>query len=318
MRIRDLNLCVLSLAALPHGVRIFRSVLRASRLGGPLPRPLPLPLRQLVEHRRQPGPGRPGQRVLHQLHRHDQIPAPGLRRRLGHLPRDLRDGHDRRPGNSGSGARRFDYWDESDNGTPGRPTGYPIPLEAKTQAKWIEGRISRKRRRGRRQAHADHRPRQRIPLRDVEHALCTSGSPTCAWEAGSGAVFSIDSNARRPDGWTSADAAGLAILPGLVRYEEVFGADPIRHASGSRFARRTAMFIGFHRAGSTSGALPMGARLRLKAAKDISGFTPYIQKIFQAMKTSASSSPTTAPTCTSRGRTTRAGTTTSSMRPSEA
>ena len=45
------------------------------------------------------------------------------------------------------------------------------------------------------------------------------------WEAGSGAVFPLDSNARRPEGWTSADAAGLEILPGLVRYDEVFGSD---------------------------------------------------------------------------------------------
>ena len=50
------------------------------------------------------------------------------------------------------------------------------------------------------------------------------------WEAGSGAVFPLDSNLRRPEGWTSADAAGLAILPGLVRYDEVFGPEPIRHA----------------------------------------------------------------------------------------
>ena len=50
------------------------------------------------------------------------------------------------------------------------------------------------------------------------------------WEAGSGAVFPLTSNLRRPDGWTSADAAGLAILPGLVRYDEAFGTDPIRHA----------------------------------------------------------------------------------------
>ena len=50
------------------------------------------------------------------------------------------------------------------------------------------------------------------------------------WEAGSGAFFDLDTNARRPEGWTSADAAGLAILPGLVRYDEAFGPDEIRHA----------------------------------------------------------------------------------------
>ena len=50
------------------------------------------------------------------------------------------------------------------------------------------------------------------------------------WRAGSGAFFDLNANGRRPDGWTSADAAGLAILPGLVRYDEVFGPGEIRHA----------------------------------------------------------------------------------------
>ena len=58
-----------------------------------------------------------------------------------------------------------------------------------------------------------------------------TGTPGCnRWEAGSGAVFPLTSNLRRPEGWTSADAAGLAILPGLVRYDEAFGTEPIRHA----------------------------------------------------------------------------------------
>jgi hypothetical protein len=106
------------------------------------------------------------------------------------------------------------------------------------------------------------------------------------WQAGSGAIFPLDSNARRPDGWTSADAAGLAILPGLIRYDEAFGSDPIRHAF--RVTVRSTngyVFPGSHNAGSTSGALPMGARLRLKAGKNISTFTPEVQRIFQAMKT---------------------------------
>ena len=50
------------------------------------------------------------------------------------------------------------------------------------------------------------------------------------WNAGSGAFFDLKINGRRPDGWTSADAAGLAILPGLVRYDEVYGAGEIEHA----------------------------------------------------------------------------------------
>jgi hypothetical protein len=106
------------------------------------------------------------------------------------------------------------------------------------------------------------------------------------WVAGSGAIFPLDSNARRPEGWTSADAAGLAILPGLLRYDEVYGSVPIRHAF--RFTVRSTngyVYPGSHNAGSRSGALPMGARLRLKASKDISGFAEPLRRIFQAMKT---------------------------------
>jgi hypothetical protein len=95
----------------------------------------------------------------------------------------------------------------------------------------------------------------------------------------------MNTNNRRPDGWTSADAAGLAILPGLVRYDEVYGPDEIQHAF--RFTVRATngyVYPASHRAGDTAGALPMGARLRLKAGKDISGFPAEMQKIFRAMK----------------------------------
>ena len=106
------------------------------------------------------------------------------------------------------------------------------------------------------------------------------------WEAGSGAVFDLSNNARRPEGWTSADAAGLAILPGLVRYDEAASGREIRHAFRVT-VRATNGYVwpASHRAGSTSGALPMGARLRLKASKDISGYPAYIQQIFRAMQT---------------------------------
>jgi len=82
-----------------------------------------------------------------------------------------------------------------------------------------------------------------------------------------------------------ADAAGLAILPGLVRYEEVFGPGEIGHAL--RVTVRAAngyVYPASHRAGSTTGALPMGARLRLKASRNLSTFTPEVQKIFRAMQ----------------------------------
>jgi hypothetical protein len=105
------------------------------------------------------------------------------------------------------------------------------------------------------------------------------------WTAGSGAFFDLNTNARRPEGWTSADAAGLAILPGLVRYDEVAGADEIRHALRVT-VRATNGYVwpASHRAGSNSQALPMGARLRLKASKDLSAYHPALQKIFRAMQ----------------------------------
>jgi hypothetical protein len=108
------------------------------------------------------------------------------------------------------------------------------------------------------------------------------------WTADSGAIFQLDANGRRPDGWTSADAAGLAILPGLVRYDEVFGPDPIRHAFRVTVqSTKGYVFPASHDASNSSNAnaLPMGARLRLKASKDISAFPAPIKKIAQAMQT---------------------------------
>jgi hypothetical protein len=106
------------------------------------------------------------------------------------------------------------------------------------------------------------------------------------WEAGSGAIFQLDANGRRPEGWTSADAAGLAILPGLVRYDEVFGSGPIRHAFRVTVLQSNGhVYPASHSAGSTLGALPMGARLRLKASTNISSFSAPLQTIAQALKT---------------------------------
>lgn len=170
--------------------------------------------------------------------------------------------------------------DESDAGAPGRPPGYPIPVAARTQPKWIEG--------GNPGGCADNDCHMLLVDRDhrILFELYQAHWNADHWEAGSGAIFPLDSNARRPEGWTSADAAGLAILPGLIRYEEVSSPDPIRHAF--RFTVRDSnghVFPASHDAGSNPAAPPMGARLRLKAAKDISGFDPSVQKIFQAMKT---------------------------------
>jgi hypothetical protein len=176
----------------------------------------------------------------------------------------------------------FDYADESDPGAPGRPAGYPIPEEAKTQQKWIEGGLAGS------DPNADGDRHMLIVDRDNRilfelYALRWTGS---RWEAGSGAIFPLDSNTRRPEGWTSADAAGLAILPGLVRYDEAYGSEPVRHAFRVTLrATNGYVFPASHNAGNTSGALPMGARLRLKASKDISSFPEPVQRIFTAMKT---------------------------------
>jgi hypothetical protein len=100
-------------------------------------------------------------------------------------------------------------------------------------------------------------------------------------------VFDLSSNELRPDTWTSADAAGLPILPGLVRYDEV-AAGEIRHAI--RFTapvtRNRHVWPARHDASSNTSTSvpPMGQRFRLKASFDISGFSPAMQVILTAMK----------------------------------
>ena len=108
-----------------------------------------------------------------------------------------------------------------------------------------------------------------------------------SWRAGSGATWDLDSNALRPLGWTSADAAGLPILPGLARYDEVESGE-VDHAL--RFTvsrtRRAYVYPARHFASDlTSRKLPaMGQRLRLKKSFDISGFDPQPQVILRALK----------------------------------
>jgi len=110
-----------------------------------------------------------------------------------------------------------------------------------------------------------------------------------AWHAGSGAVFDLNSNALRPAGWTSADAAGLPILPGLVRYDEVAEQKEIRHALRftAQRTRRAYVYPARHFASRlTDPSLPpMGLRVRLKASFDTSAFTPRAQVILKALKT---------------------------------
>jgi len=99
-----------------------------------------------------------------------------------------------------------------------------------------------------------------------------------SWNCDSGAVFDLNSNALRPAGWTSADAAGLPIFPGLVRYDEVFEQQEIRHAIRftASITRRAYVAPARHWASSNTSVdrPPMGMRVRLKASVDISGYSP--------------------------------------------
>jgi hypothetical protein len=106
-----------------------------------------------------------------------------------------------------------------------------------------------------------------------------------SWSAGSGAIFDLRSNALRPDGWTSADAAGLPIFPGLVRYAEV-QTGSIDHAI--RFTAPDTcghIYPARHQtADPCSNLPPMGLRVRLKASVDISGFGPNVRIVLTALK----------------------------------
>jgi len=116
----------------------------------------------------------------------------------------------------------FDYWDESDGVDMATGQGipfYPIPSQAATQQHWVEGGAA---------GNVDQRTQGDRHLFVID---CTNrylyelynvyfNSSQAKWYAGSGAFFDLNANNRRPDGWTSADAAGLAIFPGLVRYDE--------------------------------------------------------------------------------------------------
>src|SRR5204862_8368267 len=103
------------------------------------------------------------------------------------------------------------YASESDKGAPGLPTGYPIPEEAKTLPNYIENAVPGGNTSGDR--HMLLVDRDRWILYELYGTHWTGSR----WEAMCGAIFDLKSNYRRPEGWTSADAAGLALFPGLVR-----------------------------------------------------------------------------------------------------
>ena len=160
------------------------------------------------------------------------------------------------------------YGDESD------PGPYPVPPDAPT-----EGGPN-----GTGDRHVIVIDRDNWKLYELYRAF-PSGA---GWSAESGAVFDLNSNALRPAGWTSADAAGLPIFPGLVRFDEVFGRKEITHAlrfTASR-TRRAYVLPARHFASSNTdpNLPPMGMRVRLKASVNISGYSPAMQVVLRALK----------------------------------
>jgi hypothetical protein len=122
---------------------------------------------------------------------------------------------------------------------------------------------------------------------DLYETWATQIAASGAVSAGAGAHFSLLSNALRPDGWTSADAAGLPIFPGLVKYDEV-AAGAMNHALRFSMSATAARHIApaTHHAGSSTAAYapPMGLRVRLKASFDLSGFTGQNLVIAQSLQ----------------------------------
>ena len=164
----------------------------------------------------------------------------------------------------------FEYADESDVGP------YPVPAQAP-----IEGGP---------QSSGDRHvlvvDRDNWKLYELFAAYPQNAGQS--WRAGSGAVFDLNTNVLRPAGWTSADAAGLPIFPGLVRYDEVVEQKEIRHAL--RFTcsatRRAYVAPARHFASSRTDASypPMGMRVRLRADYDIASFPADVQVILRALK----------------------------------
>jgi hypothetical protein len=164
---------------------------------------------------------------------------------------------------------RFDYAEESDQGP------YPIPSGVKIE--------------GGRQADGDRHAilvdRSSCRLYELFALYPRSGTPR--WRAGSGAIWNLRSNRLRPAGWTSADAAGLPILPGLARYDEV-ARGRINHAL--RFtverSRRAYVYPARHFASSLTDPdlPPMGLRLRLRAGFPVAGFPRQARIVLTALK----------------------------------
>ena len=162
----------------------------------------------------------------------------------------------------------FDYADESD------PGPYPVPADA-----LVEGGPD---------ADGDRHvllvDRSACRLYELFAAYPNGDG---SWRAGSGAIYDLRGHELRPDGWTSADAAGLPIMPGLVRYDEV-AAGRIDHAIRVTVpdSQNTYVWPARHAASDSGDANlpPMGLRLRLRADVDISGLPAQARVVAQAMK----------------------------------
>ena len=172
------------------------------------------------------------------------------------------------PGSQRKVSVTLEYDDESDKGP------YPIPSNPP-----IEG-------------GSDSTGDRHIIMIDRDnwklYELYSAYKSDSGWRAGSGAIFNLNSNALRPAGWTSADAAGLPIFPGLVRYDEVIEQKEIKHALRftAQRTRRAYVAPARHYASSdTSPSLPpMGMRVRLKSSFSEEGFPNSVKVIIRAMK----------------------------------
>jgi hypothetical protein len=163
----------------------------------------------------------------------------------------------------------FDYDDESD------PGPYPVPASAP-----IEGGAN-----GDGDRHVIVVDTSAWKLYELFDAHPSNSG--ASWHAGSGAIFDLNSNALRPAGWTSADAAGLPIFPGLVRYDEVVEQHAINHALRFTCPRTRNAYVApaRHSASSDNNANlpPMGMRVRLKASFDTTSFSPNVRVVLRAM-----------------------------------
>jgi hypothetical protein len=162
----------------------------------------------------------------------------------------------------------FDYADESDQ------VRYPLSLKTRIEGGWNSD--------GDRHAIVVDRSRCRLYETWDTHRTAAG-----QWHAGSGATWSLRKNRLRPDGWTSADAAGLPILPGLLRWKEV-RAGSVRHAIRFTTDDTSAhhLWPARHDASDeTSWSYPpMGARFRLDSSFSEAGFSPYARAVIAAMK----------------------------------